>query len=58
MPEEFGWDVDWSHLPESVQDILGDLGGALHDTVKYPKIAENFESTPEQLLDRVRRIQL
>jgi len=58
MPEDFGWDIDWTHLPESVQEILADLGGALHDTLTYPKIAENFASTPEQLPGRVRRIPL
>ena len=58
MPEEFGWDVGWSHLPESVQNILGDLSGTLHDAVTHPEIAENSESTPEQLLGRVRGIPL
>lgn len=47
------WDVDWEHLPEPYQDLLGDLGGALHDTVSHPEIAENFDSTPEQFLARL-----
>ncbi len=40
---------------EALADVLGDVGGALHDTVKVPEIAENFDSTPEQLLARVRQ---
>src|SRR5688572_27859135 len=46
------WDRDWDHLPEPYQDIFGDMSGALHDTVAHPEIAENFYSTPEQLLAR------
>jgi len=32
-----------------------DLGGALHDTITDPEIARNFESLPEQLLERVKQ---
>jgi len=39
-------------LPEAYHDILADMGGALHDTITAPQIAENFDSTPEQLLAR------
>jgi hypothetical protein len=46
----------WGHLPEEYQLILDDIGGQLHDTVMSPNIASNFESTPEQLLDRVRKL--
>ncbi len=49
------WGVDWESLPELLTDIIGDMGGALHDTVFHPEIARNFESTPEQLLERVRQ---
>ena len=56
MPKDFGWTTDWEHLPEAVQEILADLGGALHDTIGAPEIARSCESTPEQLLDRVRRL--
>jgi hypothetical protein len=52
------WDRDWQHLPEPFQDLLGDLGGALHDTISAPEIAENFDSTPEQLLEQLRRIEV
>jgi hypothetical protein len=31
------------------------MGEALHDTVKTPKSAENFDCLPEQLLARARR---
>ena len=48
----------WEHLPEPFTDVLSDLGGALHDTVKAPHVAENFSSLPEQLLARVRAIEL
>ncbi len=51
-----GWEARWDHLPASFKDILSDIGGVLHDAVKVPQIAENFESTPEQLLERLRSI--
>ncbi len=47
---------NWDHLPEDYQLILADIGGQLHDTIEYSEIAENFESTPEQLLERVRKL--
>jgi hypothetical protein len=50
----FEWPVTWEHLPDSYTDVLGDIGGTLHDTFGAPDIAENFDSTPEQLLERVR----
>jgi hypothetical protein len=48
------WDAD--QLPEPFVDILDDMGSALHDTVSAPLIAANFQSTPEQLLERTRRL--
>jgi hypothetical protein len=45
-------------LPDPVADIMADISGALHDTVSAPHIAENFQSTPEQLLERVRSLQI
>ena len=48
--------ADINRLPEDIQGILFDIGGALHDTHTSPSIAENFASTPKQLLDRVRRL--
>jgi len=51
-----GWETDWEHLPDSYQDLLGDLGGAPHDTVQAPEVAHNFQSTPEQLIERLRKL--
>ena len=50
------WERHWNHLPESFAEVLDDLGGALHDTIGEPEIAQNFDSTPEQLLQRVHKI--
>ncbi len=41
---------------DALNDVLADMGGALHDTIEYPDIARMFESTPEQLLQRVEAI--
>jgi hypothetical protein len=53
-----GWEREWTdqHLPDDFHDVLALMGQALHDTVRTPKIAENFDCLPEQLLDRVRRL--
>ncbi len=53
-----GWERDWTeqNLPDDFHDVLAMMGEALHDTVPTPKIAENFDCLPEQLLDRVRRL--
>jgi hypothetical protein len=52
-----GWgDVDWDHVPPVLGDIMADMGGALHDTIKDPSIAEAFGATPELLLTRLRAI--
>ncbi len=55
-----GWERDWTeqNIPEDFSDVLSMMGEALHDTVKAPAIAENFDCLPEQLLQRVRRLQL
>jgi hypothetical protein len=49
---------DWTEqdLPEDFHEVLALMGEALHDTVKSPGIAGNFDCLPEQLLDRVRRL--
>jgi hypothetical protein len=53
-------DVLWDRIEEieaadpMLAEVLSDMGGALHDTVSNPEIAENFDSTPELLLDRLR----
>jgi hypothetical protein len=54
-----GWERDWTDqdLPDGFHDVLAMMGEALHDTVRTPKIAENFDCLPEQLLDRVKHLQ-
>jgi hypothetical protein len=42
----------WAHLPQPFQDILFDAGAQLDDTFRAPEVAANFDSSPEQLLDR------
>ena len=49
------WEGGWEDEPEELADVLEDMGGALHETLKAPQVAEDFDSTPEQLLARVRR---
>ena len=49
-----GWEIEGWDVPDAFGDILGDMAGALHDTVESPEVAENFDSTPEQLLARLR----
>jgi len=58
--ESEGWERDWTdqNLPDDFHDVLALMGEALHDTVRTPKIAENFGCLPEQLLDRVRLLQV
>jgi len=48
------WNAE--RLPDAYVNILADMSGALHDTISAPEIAANFESTPEQLLARVRAL--
>jgi hypothetical protein len=49
----------WKHIDKVaavdsvVADVLRDMASALHDTVSAPEVAKNFESTPEQLLNRL-----
>jgi hypothetical protein len=46
-------DLPLERLPDSLQDVFAHMD-ALHDTITAPAIAENFGSTPEQLLERIR----
>jgi hypothetical protein len=48
------WEGDWEDEPEALANVLGDMGGSLHDTFSAPDIAENFDSTPELLLEQLR----
>ncbi|MGO8927655.1 MAG: hypothetical protein ACLQU3_12280 [Limisphaerales bacterium] len=47
---------EWAErgLPDALHDLFADIAGALHDTCSAPHIARNFDSTPEQLLQRLR----
>jgi hypothetical protein len=49
------WHLDWDAFPEELTNIIGDMGGALHDAVDSPEIAKNFNGLPEQLLERIQR---
>ena len=46
----------WSHLPADLAKLLEDLTGTLHDAIYAPQIAAHFESLPEQLLNRLRKL--
>jgi hypothetical protein len=47
---------EWAdaELPDALHDIFADMAGALHDTCSAPHVAQNFDSTPEQLYQRLR----
>jgi hypothetical protein len=53
----FFHDESWvdAKLPEPYHDVIAHMD-ALHDTISAPHIAQNFESTPEQLLARARAL--
>ena len=46
----------WRDLPEEWRGVFDDMSGTLHDAIYAPDIARTFEATPEQLLQRVRKI--
>jgi hypothetical protein len=46
-------DLPLERLPDSLQDVFAHMH-ALHDTIAAPDTAENFSSTPEQLLELAR----
>ena len=46
----------WQSLPSELKAILDDMSGTLQDSVHAENIARTFEATPEQLLERVRRV--
>ena len=47
----------WRPLREDLRAICDDMSGTLHDAIYAPDIARTFEALPEQLLERVRRIE-
>lgn len=52
------WERPWPEdLPDEFQEVLRRMADTLHDTVSAPEIAENFGSTPEQLLPIARALQ-
>jgi len=55
-----GWERDWvdQNLPGEFHDVLSLMGQALHDTVRSPEIASNFDCLPGQLLARVKSIRI
>ena len=46
----------YEKLPADIQEIIFDIGSSLSDTFTAPKVANNFLSTPEQLLNRIRKL--
>jgi hypothetical protein len=46
----------WQSFPPDLRSIMDDMSGTLHDTIYAPDIAKTFEATPEQLLERVRKV--
>ena len=52
------WDLDWDSFPEQLKEIISDMVGVLRYTVRHPEVAANFYGLPEQLLDRVRRLNI
>lgn len=53
---EISQDPENKEIPEDIDAILFDMGATLHDTHTSPKIAENFDSTPPLLLERIRKL--
>jgi hypothetical protein len=52
------WEKDWAErgLPGDFHEVFALMSEALHDSVAFPSIAEDFDSLPEQLLERVRKL--
>ena len=46
----------WHDLPPPLREIFLDMSGTLHESIYAPRIAANFSSLPEQLLERVRGV--
>lgn len=53
--------ADWDEsgfpdLPDDMGSIIADMGMTLHETFPLPQMAWEYESTPEQLLERTRNL--
>jgi hypothetical protein len=46
----------WEHLEGELRAILDDMSGTLQDSIHAANIARTFEATPEQLLERLRKV--
>ena len=46
----------WQNLPDALRAILDDMSGTLQDSIHAENIARTFEATPEQLLDRLKKV--
>lgn len=53
-----GWEKDWADqgLPEDFHDVFVRMGESLHDTIKNPEIARDYDCLPEQLLERAAKL--
>ena len=51
-----GMEGRWTKLPKELASLLDDLSGTLHDSIYAPHIAAHFDSLPEQLLNRLRKL--
>lgn len=57
MNDDELWEVieDVESADAVLADVIRDMASTLRDTVSAPDIAANFDSTPEQLLSRLRQ---
>lgn len=49
---------EWREFPADLRAILEDMSGTIQESIYAPVIAQTFESTPEQLLERVRAVRV
>ncbi|MHB0998654.1 MAG: hypothetical protein ACYC27_05355 [Armatimonadota bacterium] len=47
---------DRKDIPDDFRLVIEDIGMGLHDAIDCPDIAANFESLPEQLLERAENL--
>lgn len=56
VTNEICFEPRFNELPVELREIIFDMGATLHDTFTSAQVAENFESTPGQLLDRLQKL--